>query len=88
MSNFTSLIQWAIYFLRWAGPLVIIVITMVVFISAAAQSRLSPGRMIAVGASGLLGAALFWLIPTVISDVGGTVNSVAPYVPSGGYGGR
>ncbi|MEC3920668.1 hypothetical protein [Nocardia sp. CDC160] len=86
MSSTISLLQWGIYFLRYGGPLVILGIAMLNLISSAAQSKLSPTKMAVVFGSALFAAFLFWVLPAAITDVGKTANSVAPYVPSSGYG--
>ncbi|GAB2710154.1 hypothetical protein [Nocardia thraciensis] len=84
-SQFGFILSEVLNFVRWAGIIILTIVILVIFISEAAKSRLSPGRILVVAATGLLAAVLFWLLPTLVNYARVDSNSVIPDHPIGSY---
>ncbi|WP_280264950.1 hypothetical protein [Nocardia wallacei] len=84
-SQFGVILSEVLQFVRWAGLICLTIVILGIFLSEAARSRLSPGRIIVVAATGLLAAVLFWLLPTLVNYARVDSNAVVPDHPIGSY---
>ncbi|TLF55277.1 hypothetical protein [Nocardia cyriacigeorgica] len=85
MSNLSNILYGVLIFVRWAGLILITIISMGVLISEAAKSKLSPGKILGVAGSAVLAAVLFWMLPTIVNYARSDANVIVPDHPVGGY---
>ncbi|ONM46341.1 hypothetical protein [Nocardia donostiensis] len=85
MSNLSNILYGVLIFVRWAGLILITIISMGVLISEAAKSKLSPGKVLGVAGSAILAAVLFWMLPTLVNYARSDANTIVPDHPIGGY---
>lgn len=85
MSNLSNILYGVLVFVRWAGLILITIISMGVLISEAAKSKLSPGKILGVAGSAILAAVLFWMLPTLVNYARSDVNTIVPDHPVGSY---
>lgn len=85
MGYLSTILYNALIFVRWAGLILITILSMGVLISEAAKSRLSPAKILAVAGSAVLAAVLFWILPTLVNYARTDSTIVVPDAPIGGY---
>lgn len=85
MSNLSNILYGVLIFVRWAGLILITIISMGVLIAEAAKSRLSPAKILGVGGSAILAAVLFWMLPTLVNYARSDANTIVPDHPIGSY---
>jgi hypothetical protein len=85
MGNLSAILFNILIFVRWAGLILIAIISMAVLIQTAASSKLSPGKILVVAGSALLAGVLFWILPTVINYARTDSNIIVPDHPIGGF---
>lgn len=85
MNNLSNILYGVLIFVRWAGLILITIISMGVLISEAAKSKLSPGKILAVAGSAILAAVLFWMLPTIVNYARSDANTIVPDQPVGSY---
>lgn len=85
MGNLSNILYGVLIFVRWAGLILITIISMAVLISEAAKSRLSPAKILGVAGSAILAAVLFWVLPTLVNYARTDSNIIVPDHPIGGY---
>jgi hypothetical protein len=82
MSSLESVLFNVLLVFRWVGIVAIAIVAMAILISEGAKSKLSPGKILTVAASGLLAAALFWSLPTLIGYA--RDDAIVQIAPEGG----
>ncbi|NUP26246.1 MAG: hypothetical protein HOQ44_06050 [Nocardia sp.] len=85
MGNISNILYGILVFVRWAGLILITIVSMGVMISEAAKSKLSPAKVVGVDGSAILAAVLFWMLPTLVNYARGDANMIVPDHPVGGY---
>ncbi|MGV9411246.1 hypothetical protein ACWDOP_15120 [Nocardia sp. NPDC003693] len=80
----TILYGWLLVF-RWLGLIVLTIAAMAILISESAKSRLSLGKVLAVAASGVVAAVVFWILPTMVNYARVDSGTIVPDHPVGGY---
>ena len=85
MGNLSSILYGMLVFVRWAGLIVITILSMGVLISEAAKSKLSPAKILAVTGSAILAAVLFWMLPSLINFARSDADVIVPNAPIGQY---
>ncbi|WP_433733123.1 hypothetical protein ACQP0C_12750 [Nocardia sp. CA-129566] len=68
-SQISIILYNGLIFIRWAGMIIIVGGGLVIFVSEGVKSKFSPGKLIGVAASVLLGVVLFWTLPTLANYV-------------------
>ncbi|MFD4405522.1 hypothetical protein ACFWPH_22470 [Nocardia sp. NPDC058499] len=84
MSNLSNILYGILVFVRWAGLILITIVSMAVLISEAAKSKLSPAKILGVAGSAILAAVLFWMLPTLVNFARADANMIVPDHPVGG----
>ncbi|RDI54566.1 hypothetical protein [Nocardia mexicana] len=84
-SQLGIILSEVLQFVRWGGLIILTIVILGIFISEAARSRLSPGRILVVAATGILAAVIFWLLPTLVNYARVDSNSIVPDHPVGSY---
>ncbi|NUS44698.1 MAG: hypothetical protein HOQ24_13545 [Mycobacteriaceae bacterium] len=85
MSNLSNILYGVLLFVRWAGIILIAIVGIAMIISEGAKSKLSPGKLLAVGASAILAAVLVWTLPSLVNYARSDAGVVVPDHPIGGY---
>lgn len=85
MSNLSNILYGVLVFIRWAGLILITIISMGVLIAEAAKSKLSPAKILGVAGSAILAAVLFWMLPTLVNYARSDANTIVPDHPVGSY---
>ncbi|WP_040834061.1 hypothetical protein [Nocardia brevicatena] len=85
MSNLSNILYGVLVFIRWAGLILITIISMGVLIAEAAKSKLSPAKILGVAGSAILAAVLFWMLPTLVNYARSDANIIVPDHPVGSY---
>ncbi|WP_228002926.1 hypothetical protein [Nocardia australiensis] len=85
MGNLSTILYGVLIFMRWAGLILITIISMGVLISEAAKSKLSPAKILGVTGSAILAALMFWMLPTLINFARSDATIIVPDNPIGGY---
>ncbi|MEU4314153.1 hypothetical protein [Nocardia sp. NPDC024068] len=84
MGNLSNILYGILIFVRWAGLILITILSMGVLIAEAAKSKLSPGKILGVTGSAVLAAVLFWMLPTLVNYARGDAGMIVPDHPVGG----
>ncbi len=84
MSNLETVLYDVLLVFRWVGIIAIAITAMAILISEGAKEKLSPGKVLTVAASGVLAAALFWVLPTLINYARSDADLIVPNNPVGG----
>lgn len=85
MNNITNILYSILLFTRFAGIIVIAILGIMFLITEGARSKLSPGKIIAVGASTLLAAFVLWTLPSLVNYARSDSRTIVPDHPIGGY---
>lgn len=85
MGNLSNILYGILIFVRWAGLILITILSMAVLIHEAVSSKLSPAKILAVVGSAVLAAVLFWVLPTLVNYARTDSNIIVPDHPIGGY---
>lgn len=85
MSNLSNILYGVLVFIRWAGLILITIISMGVLIAEAAKSKLSPAKILGVAGSAILAAVLFWMLPTLVNYARSDATTIVPDHPVGSY---
>ncbi|MFQ6327802.1 hypothetical protein ACLMAL_16910 [Nocardia sp. CWNU-33] len=85
MGSFGVILYSVLIWFRWVGTIGLTIVIMFYVVSVTATSKVSLVKIVGVVGSGLVGVALFWMLPTAVNYVRSDTNVILPDHPIGSY---